>query len=73
MTKDLKKEIGYVVMCVNEFAKKYGFALPEGFDFLFQFGGIQFLKENYEVEHLLALDDVLEDLATICRKNGGKI
>ena len=33
--------------------------------------GIEFLKEFYDIERTLSFDDVMDDLATICRKNGG--
>ena len=32
---------------------------------------IEFLKENYEVEHTLSFDNVVEDISILCRRNGG--
>ncbi|MCL2120633.1 MAG: DUF3791 domain-containing protein [Clostridiales bacterium] len=43
----------------------------EAYRFLAQFGGIEFLKQHYEIEHTLSLDETMEDLETICRRNGG--
>lgn len=63
----------YTVACVSEFAKKYGLNLTESFQFLFQYKAIEFLKENYDIEHTLSLDDALEDMMTICQKNGGTL
>ena len=34
---------------------------------------IEITKENYEAEHTLSLDTVLEDLGILCRRNGGKL
>ena len=34
---------------------------------------IEFIKENYEAEHTLSFDTVLEDLGILCRRNGGKL
>ena len=31
------------------------------------------MKENYEAEHMIGLDDVIDDLKQICNKNGGDI
>lgn len=66
-----KKMINFTVACVNEFAQKHNISGKEAFQYLFQFKGIEFIKENYEVEHTLSFDTVLEDLGILCRRNGG--
>ena len=33
---------------------------------------IQYLKENYDIEHTLSIEDAVDDLAVLCRKNGGR-
>lgn len=66
-----KKRINFTVVCVNEFAKEHHLSVKEAFQYLFQFKGIEFIKENYEAEHTLSFDTVLEDLEILCRRNGG--
>ena len=66
-----KKIISFMVVCVNEFAKKYNISAKEAFQYLFNYKGIEFLKENYEVEHTLSFDNVVEDISILCRRNGG--
>ena len=68
-----KKKIGFTVACVNEFAQHYNLIIQEAFRYLFQFKGIAFIKENYEVEHTLDFETIIEDLA-MCRpyKDFGK-
>lgn len=66
-----RKQINYVVVCVSEFAQKHNLAMKEAFRFLFEYKAIEFLKENYDVEHTLPLEDALEDMLMICEKNGG--
>lgn len=68
-----KKMINFTVVCVNEFARKHNLNVKEAFQYLFQFKGIQFIKENYEVEHTLPFDTILEDVGTLCRRNGGML
>ena len=68
-----KKIINFTVACVNEFAKRYNITVKEAFQYLFQFKGIEFLKENYEVEHLMSVDAVVEDLFILCKRNGGML
>ena len=42
----------------------------EAFQYLFQFKGIAFIKENYDVEHTLDFDTILDDLGILCKKMG---
>lgn len=66
-----RKQINYTVACVSEFARKHGLNAKEAFRFLFQYRAIEFLKENYDIEHTLSLDDALDDMLMICERNGG--
>ena len=68
-----KRKIGFTVECVNEFANKHDLSIQEAFQYLFQFKGIAFIKENYDVEHTLDFETILEDLGILCRKNGGTL
>ena len=68
-----KKKIGFTVACVNEFANRYKMSSKEAFQYLFQFKGIAFLKENYDVEHTLDFETILDDLEIVCKKNGGAL
>jgi hypothetical protein len=63
--------INWAVVCVSEFAKAHRLPHKAAFRYLHDFGGIGFIKEHYEAEHLLSLDDAVEDLGIICRNNGG--
>lgn len=63
-----KRKIGFTVACVNEFANKHNLSVKEAFQYLFQFKGIAFIKENYDVEHTLDFETVLEDLGILCKK-----
>ncbi len=68
-----KRKIGFTVACVNEFANKHNLSAKEAFQYLFQFKGIAFNKENYDVEHTLDFETILEDLEILCKKNGGTL
>lgn len=68
-----KKKIWFTIACVSEFAEKYSISVKEAFQYLFQFKGIQFIKENYDIEHTLSFDNILEDLEILCRRNGGTL
>ena len=57
-----KRKIGFTVACVNEFANRHKLSSKEAFQYLFRFKGIAFIKENYDVEHTLDFDTILDDL-----------
>jgi hypothetical protein len=65
--------INWAVVCVSEFAKAQKLHPKAAFRYLYDFGGIEFIKEHYEAEHLLSFDDAVEDLGIVCRNNGGNL
>lgn len=73
MNRDIRNRIEYTVMCIGEFSDKHSLALQEAYFYLKKYGGISFLKDCYDAEHLLSIDDAVDDLTIICKRNGGKI
>ena len=73
MTKADRNLLDYIVVCISEFANRYGMHMRDAYIYLNRYKGIEFLKEFYDVEHTLSFDDALDDLAAICRKNGGAV
>jgi hypothetical protein len=65
--------IGYLVICISEFAERFRLDTKSAYRFLAEYGGIHFLTEHYEIEHTLGLDEAIDDLENICRKNGGAL
>lgn len=65
--------IRYVIACIHEFAKKHLLTPKEAFNYLDRFKGLAFITEYYETEHLLSLDEAVDDLTHICLNNGGGI
>ncbi|MDO4483728.1 MAG: DUF3791 domain-containing protein [Clostridia bacterium] len=73
MSEATRKTINYVVACVDEFARRKKMTSRAAFLYLYQYQGLQFLEEFYDVEHTLSMEDALDDLELICRRNGGKL
>ena len=63
----------YIVMCINEFAQIKNIDSRSSFRYLYNNNGIKFLKENYDIEHTLPINDTMEALTIICQKHGGMI
>ncbi len=66
-----RKQINYTIACVIEFAKRYNMSVKSAFTFLYDYKAIEFIKENYDIEHTLSLDEALDDMMIICQNNGG--
>jgi hypothetical protein len=63
--------INYIVICINDFAERFNLESKASYQFLSEFGGIDFLLNHYDIEHTLSLYDTIDDLERICVNNGG--
>lgn len=68
-----KYKIPYVNMCIRLFARRFQLTLQSAADYLCKFKGIRFLDDCYPSEHLLPVEDALDDLVAVCKSNGGSI
>ena len=71
MSEQIRKQVNYTVSCIHEFARRKRINQRDAYLFLQQYQGISFLNEFYDVEHTLSMNDAMDDLETVCRKNGG--
>ncbi|MDR0471289.1 MAG: DUF3791 domain-containing protein [Nitrososphaerota archaeon] len=67
------KILSYIVLCIKKFAEAFNLSLTDAYRYLGNYGGLQFIIDHYEIEHTLSIDEAIEDMQTICRKNGGLI
>ncbi len=65
--------IPYINTCIRSFAKRYGLSNRDAHNYLRDFKGIDFLINYYHIEHLLSIDDAVDDMTIICTKNGGNL
>ena len=68
-----RKKIGYVVANIGAFARVRSLSVRDASNYLNRYKGLDFLCEHHEAEHLLSIDDSVEDLARVCRNHGGNI
>ncbi len=71
--KEISNRIEYIVSCVGEFATRHSLKNSQAYAYLKRFLGIDFLTQYYEAEHLLSIEDAVDDLTAICHRNGGAI
>ena len=73
METKIKDKIEYTVICISEFAKKHQLTLPQAFNYLKRWKGIDFLDKGYDVEQKLTIEDAVDDLAAYCKRQGGQL
>jgi len=66
-----KYQIPYTNACIRAFGRRFNITTKDAFQYLHQFGGISFLVEFYDVEHLQSIEDAVDDLIVCCLNNGG--
>ena len=73
MSREEQKIIDYMVVCINEFADTFNLNYKEAFNYLKKYDAIKFLRDNYEIEHTLSIEDAVEDLYQVTLNHGGTL
>ena len=68
-----KYEIPYLTAYIQAFSRRFAMTRQAAFQYLHKYKGISFLIEFYDVEHLQSMDDTIDDLLVVCKKNGGTL
>jgi hypothetical protein len=68
-----KNVVDYIAFMINEFSLKYDLSMKQSFNYLYRYGGIEFLDKHYEVEHCENPILTLESLQHICKRSGGEL
>lgn len=73
MSRSEKNKLNFTVALIAEFAATYKLKQKQAFNYLNRFKGLQFLHKHYEILHTQSFEDVIDDLAMVCRNNGGQL
>ena len=73
MSRGLRDKIEYAMLCINKFAKAKELTAQQACSYLYDFKGLQFLDSAYPVESTLSSRIVVEDLHSVCQRNGGTL
>jgi len=63
--------IRYINFIIHEFARGFKRPVQETFIYLEEYGGYDFLVDNYEYQHTRHEYDTILSLLKVCRNNGG--
>lgn len=73
LSKEEQKIIDYIVVCINEFADRLNLSYKDAFNYLKKYNAIKFIKDNYEIEHTLSIEDAIDDMILVAGNNGGNL
>lgn len=68
-----KYKLPYMICVIRNFAERAGLTMKQAFNYLKRYEGISFLDECYPAEHTLSIENAVDDLLTICQRNGGAL
>lgn len=68
-----KYQIPFINACIRAFARRVGLPVKAVFQYLDRFQGVTFLVDFYSTLHLQSVEDTVDDLIVMCKKNGGTL
>ena len=73
MDKEIRNKLPYIICVIRNFADKTELSTKQAYNYLKRYQGISFLDECYPAEHTLSIENAVDDLLVICKRNGGKL
>lgn len=65
--------IPFVNSCIRSMAHRYALTVKAAYLYLKKFMGLGYLIEFYDTIHLQSIDDAVDEMIVVCRKNGGQL
>lgn len=73
MSREETNRLKYTIALIAEFAKKFGIAQKQAFNYMQRFKGMEYLSQFYDVLHTQSFEDGIEAISIICNRNGGQL
>jgi hypothetical protein len=61
------------VLLNGAFAARYRLSWRDTFNYLKQYGGLDFFQKHYAYEHTQSYDSTIDTLVRVCKNNGGTL
>jgi len=71
LSKKLRDKISFINFIILEFAEAFKMRKPYAYEYLKQYGGLDFLYKHWWAMHTDDKYFALRDLYEVCRRNGG--
>jgi hypothetical protein len=62
-----------MVALIAEFSERFGLRQARAFSYLYQYKGLDYILQYYDVLHTLSFREAVDDLQIICEQNGGRL
>ena len=66
-------KIESIVMSIGEFGRAYSLSSSDAYVYLKKYKGLAYLEDCHEPLSCLPMESLVDDLAQVCRNNGGKL
>ena len=63
----------YIVLLIAAFANHYSMTDAEAYRYLNRYGAIKVAHDFYDVMHTQSFDDMVQSMASYCRRKGGML
>ncbi len=63
----------YIVALIAAFASRYTMTEAEAYKYLNKYGAIKVAHDFYDVMHTQPMDDMVQSMASYCRRKGGTL
>ena len=73
MSKLEHDKLDYLVAIISDFAHKFSLTPSQAYRNLSNYKAIDFLIHNYDIEHTLSFENVVDDVSVYCRNRGGAL
>jgi hypothetical protein len=73
MSREEHNKINYIVALIAEFAETHKLSKKDALNYIMEHKGMEYILKFYEVLHTLSFREVVNDITTICFRNGGNI
>ena len=73
MSREDTNRLKFTIAFVAEFAKKFGIAQKQAYNYMQRFKGMEYLSQFYDVMHTQSFEDCIEAISIICNRNGGQL
>lgn len=70
---EIENKLEYFYCCIGAFASRHSISNAEAYRYLLNFKGLDFIDKHYRVEHTQSIEDSVEDMTTVCKRNGGRL
>ena len=70
---NIKDIAEYIVALIAAFARRFSMTETEAYQYLHRYGAISVAHEYYDVMHTQSFNDMVESMASYCRRKGGQL